>query len=136
MFLSTIASDYFVASHLRPLLKKGFLSMKSWLRWTSIVTGTIVIAFVLLSEHYVLNSAKLDTAIKTEIPVGTPKARVVAFIQARHPVAYDDMGSQLKARLQGLAENLVYRKDIVITFDFSADGKLLSYSAKEYLTFL
>jgi len=110
--------------------------MKSWLRWTSIVTGTIVIAFVLLSEHYVLNSAKLDTAIKTEIPVGTPKARVVAFIQARHPVAYDDMGSQLKARLQGLAENLVYRKDIVITFDFSADGKLLSYSAKEYLTFL
>ena len=46
------------------------------------------------------------------------------------------MGAQLKARLQGLAENLVYRKDIVITFDFAADGKLLSYSTREYLTFL
>jgi hypothetical protein len=110
--------------------------MKSWLRWISIVTGTIAVALVLLGEHYVLNSAKLDEAIKTEVPLGTPKARVVAFIQTRHPVVYDDMGAQLKARLQGLAENLVYRKDIVITFDFSADGKLLSYSTREYLTFL
>jgi hypothetical protein len=66
----------------------------------------------------------------------SPYALVVTFIQTRHPVAYDDMGPQLIARLQGLAENMVYRKDIVITFDFSPDGKLLSYSRKEYLTFL
>jgi hypothetical protein len=110
--------------------------MKSWLRWISNLTGTVVVALVLLGEHYVLNSAKLDKAIKTEVPLGTPKARVVAFIQIRHPVAYDDTGVQLKARLQGLAENLVYRKDIVVTFDFSADGRLLSYSTGEYLTFL
>lgn len=110
--------------------------MKSWLRWISIVTGTIVVALVLLGQHYVLNSAKLDKAIKTEVPLGTPKAQVIAFIETRHPVAYDDMGVQLKARLQGLAENMVYRKDIVIIFDFSPDGKLLSYSTKEYLTFL
>jgi hypothetical protein len=110
--------------------------MKSWLRWTAIVTGTIVVGLVLLGQHYVLNSAKLDKAIKSEVPPGTPKVRVIAFIETRHPVAYDDMGAQLKARLQGLAENMVYRKDIVITFDFSPDGKLLSYSTKEYLTFL
>lgn len=72
-----------------------------------------------LGQHYVLNSAKLDKAIKTEVPLGTPKAQVITFIETRHPVAYDDMGAQLKARLQGLAENMVYRKDIVITFDFS-----------------
>jgi hypothetical protein len=30
---------------------------------------------------------------------------------------------------------MVYRRDIVITFEFSA-GQLLSYSTKEYLSFL
>jgi hypothetical protein len=110
--------------------------MKSWLRSILIVTGTVVAALVLLGQHYVLDSTKLDKAIKTEVPLGTPKDRVVTFIQTRHPVAYDDTGTQLKARLQGLAENMVYRKDIVITFEFSPDGQLLSYSSKEYLTFL
>jgi hypothetical protein len=93
------------------------------------------VRFRLLDRHYVLNSPKLDRAIKTEVPFGTPKSRVVAFIQTRHPVAYDDRGTQPRARLQGVAENLVYRKDIVITFTFSTDGNLLSYSTKESLTF-
>jgi hypothetical protein len=115
---------------------EGFIAMKSWLRWILIVTGTVLVALALLRQHYVLSSVKLDEAIKAEVPVGSPKARVVNFIQIRHPVAYDDMGIQVKARLQGLAENMIYRKDIVITFEFSPDGKLLSYSAKEYLTFL
>jgi hypothetical protein len=68
----------------------------------AIVTGTIVVGLVLLGQHYVLNSAKLDNAIKSELPPGTPRVRVIAFIETRHPVAYDDMGAQLKARLQGL----------------------------------
>lgn len=110
--------------------------MNRWLRWISIVFGTVVVALFLLGHHYVLNSAKLDKAIKTEVPVGTPKARVVTFIQSQDPIEYDDMGLQLKARLQGLAENMIYRKDIVITFEFSPEGKLLSYSTKEYFTIL
>ena len=110
--------------------------MQNWVRWTLILTGTVVVALVLLGQHYVLNSAKLDEAIKAEIPPGSAKARVVTFIQSRHPVACDDMGLQIKARLSGLAENMVYRKDIVITFEFSSDGKLKSYATKEYLTFL
>jgi hypothetical protein len=110
--------------------------MKTWLRAIAIVTVTIVLGLLMLGQHYVLSSAKLDHAIKTELPTGTPKALVVEFIQARRPIAYDDLGTQLKARLQGRAENLVYRKDIVVTFDFSFDGKLLDYSTKEYLSFL
>lgn len=110
--------------------------MKSWLRWILIVMGTVLVALILLCQHYVLSSSKLDEAIEAEVPVGSSKARVVIFIQTRHPVAYDDMGIQVKARLQGLAENMIYRKDIVITFEFSPDGKLLSYSTKESLTFL
>ncbi|SRR6266849_5424270 len=110
--------------------------MKNWLRWILIVTGIVVVTLALLGQHFVLSTANLDRAIKTQIPLGTPKARVVKFIQKRHPVAYDDTGTQLKARLQGLAENMVFRKDIVITFEFSPDGTLLSYSTKVYLTFL
>jgi hypothetical protein len=110
--------------------------MKTWLRSIAIVTVTIVLGFFVLGQHYVLSSTKLDQAIRTEVPAGTPKPLVVKFIQARHPVAYDDLGTQLKARLQGRAENMVYRKDTVVTFDFSLDGKLLKYSTKEYLSFL
>jgi hypothetical protein len=84
--------------------------MQKWVRWTLIVAGTVVVALVLLGQHYVLSSAKLDEAIKAEIPPGSAKARVVTFIQARHPVAYDDIGSQIKTRLSGLAENMIYRR--------------------------
>ena len=51
-------------------------------------------------------------------------------------MAYDDMGAQLKVRIQELSENMVCRRDFVITFEFSPDGTLLSYSTKVYLTFL
>jgi hypothetical protein len=30
---------------------------------------------------------------------------------------------------------MIYRKDIVLIFEFDSDGKLTSYSKKEYLTF-
>lgn len=100
------------------------------------MTGSVLVGLILLGRHYVLNSAELDEAIKEELPIGSAKPLVVAFIQKRNPIAFDDLGTELKARLQGLAENMVYRKDIVITFEFSPDSKLLSYSTKEYLTFL
>jgi hypothetical protein len=83
----------------------------------------------------VISSAKLDAAIKRELPPGSPKAQVINFMQARHPVAYDDLGSQVKARLSGRAENLIYRKDVILTFEFDSDGRLSSYDKKEYLTF-
>jgi hypothetical protein len=110
--------------------------MKRWIRWMFVAAGAIVLVLVSLGQHYVLNSAALNEAIQTEIPPGTPKGEVVAFVQKRHPVAYDDTAMQVKARLQGRAENIFYRKDIVITFDFSSDGNLLAYSTKEYLSFL
>jgi hypothetical protein len=110
--------------------------MKSWTRWILVGVGAIAVALFLLGQYYVLNSAELNTEIKTEIPLETSKGQVVAFIQRRHPAVYDDMGTQVKARLQGLSENMVYRKDVVLTFDFSPEGKLLSFSTREYLTFL
>jgi hypothetical protein len=109
--------------------------MKSWLRWILISTGIVVVTLVLLVQHFVHSSGYLDSEIKTQIPLGTPKAKVVTFIQRRHPVSYDDTGAQLKVRLQELPENKVFRRDFALTFEFSPDGKLLSCSTKVYLTF-
>jgi len=50
-------------------------------------------------------------------------------------VFWDDLGSRVETRLSGLAENMIYRKDMVLIFDFDSDGKLISYSKKVYLTF-
>jgi hypothetical protein len=100
------------------------------------VFAVLLFAFVFVRQHFVLNSGFLSEAIKREIPEGSSKAQVISFVQLRHPVTFDDLGSQVKARFSGVAENLVYRKDIVLTFDFSPDGRLLSVASKEYLTFL
>src|SRR5258705_13841252 len=100
--------------------------MKNWPRWILIVPGIVVVTLVLLGQHFVFSSANLGRAIKTEIPLGTPKARVVTFIQRRHPAANDDMGAQLKDKIQELPENMVCRRDLFITFNFSPDGKFLS----------
>lgn len=110
--------------------------MKSWIRWTIVVTGILAVTLVLLGRHFLLDSASLDRAIKTEIPVGAPKDRVVKFIEKRHPVAYDDTGAQLIARLRELPESAVCRRDFVITFAFSPDGKLVSYSTTVFLACL
>jgi hypothetical protein len=109
--------------------------MRNWVGGGAIVIGIALVGLFVLSHHYGLSSAKLDEQIRKEIPPGSSKAQVVVFIQAKKPVAYDDMGSQIKARLSGLAENMVYCKDIIIMFEFSSEGKLSSYSTKEYLTF-
>jgi hypothetical protein len=109
--------------------------MKSWLSKILIVLVIVAAGLILVARHHVLNSAELDRAIKREIPIGSEKTTVAAFIQKRHPVAYDDYGLELKARLDGLAENLVYQKDIVLTFELSPEGKLVSYSKREHLTF-
>ena len=91
---------------------------------------------VVVRHQYVLDSEDLAKAISKELPVGTPEAVVVNFIQKRHPMFCDDLGSRVATRLSGLAENMTYRKDIVLIFDFDSDGKLISYSKNVYLTFL
>ena len=89
-----------------------------------------------LRSHYVLDSRKLDAAIRAELPPGTPKLDVIQFLLARKPLVWDDEGSHVKARMTGRAGNLIYRKDVVLDFEFDPSGRLLSYSKQEYLTFL
>src|SRR6266850_1651285 len=100
--------------------------MKKLLRWILPTAAVLVVTFLFVSHHYVLGSAKQDAAIKRELPSGSSKSQVVIFVQARHPAAYDDAGSQVKTRLSGLAESMIYHKDVILTFEFDSKGKLSS----------
>jgi hypothetical protein len=110
--------------------------MKKLFPWGLLVIVLVMSLGLVVRSNYVLDSQKLEAAIKAELPHGTPRANVIQFIQARKPRAWDDLGAHVKARMTGRAGNLIYRKDIVLDFEFDTSGKLLSYSKKEYLTFL
>jgi hypothetical protein len=109
--------------------------MNKLLRWILLLLVVLALAAMLVGRHYVLSSKDLSEAIQEQLPTGSSKAKVNNFVEARHPVAYEDMGSMVKARLSGRADNIIYRKDIVVSFNFDAQGRLSSYSTKEYLTF-
>ena len=104
-----------------------------WILCTLVVLGS---AFWMVRQRYVLSTAELNGGINRELRVGSSKSDVVNFLRARHPVFLDDNGNQVKARMSGLAENMIYRKDVMLTFEFDSEGKLLSHSVKAYLTFL
>jgi hypothetical protein len=110
--------------------------MSKFLRWGVPVVALVLVLGSLAYSHYVLDSQKLDAAIKTELTPGTPKAQVIQFIQKRKPEFCDDLGTHVKARITGRAGNLIYRKDIILDFEFDANGRLLSFSKKVYLTFV
>jgi hypothetical protein len=110
--------------------------MSKFLRWSLLAIIVILVLGLVVRNHYVLDSQELLAAIKTELPTGTPKAQVIQFIQARKPQYCDDLGTHVKARLTGRAGNLIYRKDILLDFELDASGRLLSFSEKEYLTFV
>lgn len=104
--------------------------------WLAFIAVGICIVFLLVVHHrYVIDSRELESSIEKEIPPGTSKAAVLEFIKMRHPQFYDDYGTEVKARIHGLADNMIYTKDIVLTFQFDANGKLLSHSLKESMTF-
>lgn len=110
--------------------------MKKRIRWMLLALLVLAGAFLIARQHYVLSSVQLDDAIRKALPPGSSKTDVVNFVGARHPLFYEDNGMQVKARLSGLAENMIYKKDIVLTFEFDSDGRLASHSMKVYLTFL
>ncbi len=110
-------------------------SMNRLLRWILPVLVVSVLAAIVVGHRYVLSSKMLSEAIQRELPTGSSKAQVNNFVERRHPVAYEDTGSVVKARLSGRAENIIYRKDIVVIFEFDGEGRLSSYSTNEYLSF-
>jgi hypothetical protein len=104
-------------------------------RWGLSAVVAVVLALV-VRNHYVLDSNKLDAAIKAELLPGTPKSQVVKFIQEWKPQFCEDLGTHVKARIAGRAGNLIYRKDVTLDFEFDSNGRMLSYSEKVYLSFI
>src|SRR6266567_8030811 len=102
------------------------------LLWSAALFLLAVAVDQFVRHRYVLNSEELAASIRAELPLGTPKLAVVQFVRAKKPLFYDDLGEHLKARLTGRAENLIFRKDIILDFEFDTNGKLLSFSKKEY----
>jgi hypothetical protein len=100
-----------------------------------LAVAVAVLALFVVRHHYVIDTPELEAAIRKKIPVGSSKAQVIEFIQSRHPVFCDDLGTKVQTRFSGLADNMIYGKDVVLTFQFDGDGKLLSYSKQETLTF-
>jgi len=110
--------------------------MSKFLRWSVVAIALVLVLGALVYRHYVLDSQKLDADIKAELPLGTPKAVVIQFIHARKPLYWGNEGAHVWARFVGRAPNLVYRRDIVVDFEFDASGRLLSFSKRVYLTFV
>ena len=109
--------------------------MNKRLRWILIAFVALGLTVLMAGRHDVLNSRKLTASIQAELPNGSSKPQVKRFLEARQLVAYEDTGPRVRARLSGRAENIIYRKDIVISFDFDSQDRLTGYSKQEYLTF-
>jgi len=110
--------------------------MKRFLLASILVFAGLIGLGMVVRAKYVLDTQRLEAAIQIEIPPGTPKTKVLQFLQARKPVYLDDLGTHVKTRLAGRARNLIYRRDIVLDFEFDPTGRLMSYSKKEFLSFI
>ena len=104
-----------------------------WIVTVVLLVGLILGLFV--RNRYVLDSRKLDADIKAQLPTGSSKLEVIQFIQARKPLFWDDFGTHIKARMTGRAENLIYRKDVVLDFQFDSSLRLVSCTKNVSLTF-
>jgi hypothetical protein len=81
----------------------------------------------------------LDDAIRRELPLGTPRSRVMAFLQERK-VAYHDSkeiayfkGPRTVWGLLSRTTSNLLVVDTVLTFEFDDKDKLVSYSSREQL---
>jgi len=82
---------------------------------------------------------ELEAAIRRELPSGTPRSRVIAFLQ-EHKVPYHDSkdiayfkGPRTIWGLLSRAANRLLIVDTILTFEFDTQDKLVSYSSREQL---
>ena len=83
---------------------------------------------------------ELDAAIRRELPSGTPRSRVIAFLQ-EHTVPYHDSKEisyfkgprTIWGLLSRTASNRLLVVDTILTFEFDPQDKLISYSSREQL---
>ena len=82
----------------------------------------------------------LEAAIRRDLPAGTPRSRVIAFLQ-EHKIPYHDSKDiayfkgprTVWGLLTRTASNRLLVVDTILTFEFDAEDKLASYSSHEQL---
>jgi hypothetical protein len=79
---------------------------------------------------YKLKPIDLEIAMRTELPKGTRKGRVIEFVQATRPFLCDDCGKQIVVNLVMDTGDLVHVWEVVIIFDFSSTPSTHSTSTR------
>jgi hypothetical protein len=82
----------------------------------------------------------LEITIRRELPSGTPRTRVIAFLQERKvpyhdskEIAYFRGPRTVWGLLTRTATNRLLVVDTILTFEFDAEDKMISYSSREQL---
>jgi hypothetical protein len=82
----------------------------------------------------------LEAAVHRDLPPGTPRSRVIAFLQERKvpyhdskDIAYFKGPRTIWGLLTRTASNRLLVVDTILTFEFDAEDKLASYSSREQL---
>jgi hypothetical protein len=103
--------------------------------WLSI-SGLVLIGLVggpIVVKHLSPGSAKmrLDEVVRRNLPLGSPRAKVVDFVTAERWEVYPEP-QRVVARVRGAAYSFVCRIDVSMKFDFDSEGDLSSYSSDEF----
>ncbi|HZV86952.1 MAG TPA: hypothetical protein VFF95_05350 [Candidatus Binatus sp.] len=104
--------------------------------WLSVV-GLVLIGLVgggpIIVKHLSRRTAKmkLDAMVQRDLPLGSPRAKVVDYVTAQRWEVYPEPG-QVGARIRGAENTIVCRIDVQMNFRFDSEGDLSSYSSDEF----
>jgi len=92
------------------------------------------------SSEKALTVKDLEAAIRRDLPSGTPRSRVITFLQ-EHKVPYHDSKEiayfkgprTIWGLLSRTASNRLLVVDTILTFEFDTQDNLVSYSSREQL---
>jgi hypothetical protein len=112
------------------------MNRRSRVIWLSVV-GLVLIGIVgggpIILKHLSSRTPKmrLDEMIKRDLPLGSPRAKVVDYVTAQRWEIYPEHGRVI-ARVRGAEYTIVCRTDISMNFRFDSKGDLSSYSSDEF----
>jgi hypothetical protein len=104
--------------------------------WLSVV-GLVLICLVgggpIIVKHLSSRTAKmkLDEMVQRDLPLGSPRAKVVDYVTARRLEVYPEP-QRVVARVRGAEYTNICRIDVSMNFRFDSKGGLSSYSSDEF----
>jgi hypothetical protein len=103
--------------------------------WLSVV-GLVLIGLVggpIIVKHFSSRTTKmkLDEMVQRDLPLGSPRAKVIDYVAARGWEVYPEP-QRVVARVRGAEDTYVCRIDVSMNFRFDSKGGLSSYSSDEY----